>query len=123
MRCFAHILNLVVQEGLKERGISVDRIRAAVRWIRISPTRIKKFREFCVLDNVECEKSLVFDVPTRWNSTDVMLSVAIKYERAFDRFAKEDYVYTRDLREGDGDEVEDGKKEGPRSVLGLLQGC
>ena len=121
MRCFVHILNFVVQDRLKERRISVDRIRAIFHWIRLSPRR--KFKQFCILDNNECEKSLVVDVPTRWNSTDVMLSVAIKYERAFDRFAKEDYVYARDLREGDGDEVEDGKKEGPRSVLGLLQGC
>ncbi|PWA65613.1 zinc finger BED domain-containing protein RICESLEEPER 1 [Artemisia annua] len=29
---------------------------------------------------------------------------------------KEDYVYTRDLREGDGEEDEDGKKKGPPGI-------
>ncbi|GKB64438.1 zinc finger BED domain-containing protein RICESLEEPER 2-like protein [Tanacetum coccineum] len=105
-----------MQDGLKERRISVDRIRAVVRWIRLSPARIKKFREFCFLDNIECEKSLVVDVSTRWNSTYLMLSVAVEYERVFDRFAEEDYVYTRVIREGDGDEFEDDKKEGSHGV-------
>nr|GEY96811.1 hypothetical protein [Tanacetum cinerariifolium] len=116
VRCFAHILNLVVQDGLKERGISVDRIRVAVRWIQLSPARIKKFKEFCILINIECEKSIVVDVSTRWNRTYLMLSFAIEYEHVFDRFAEEDYMYTRDIREGDGDEFEVDTKEWPPGI-------
>ncbi|XP_076899136.1 zinc finger BED domain-containing protein RICESLEEPER 2-like [Bidens hawaiensis] len=69
-------MNLVVQDGLKEVGVSVDRIRAAVRWVRQSPARLKRFKEFSVLEGVDCEKSLTLDVPTRWNSTYLMLTVA-----------------------------------------------
>ena len=39
VRCVAHILNLVVNEGLKELSISVIRVREVVRYIRNSPSR------------------------------------------------------------------------------------
>ncbi|KAK5819605.1 hypothetical protein PVK06_024621 [Gossypium arboreum] len=32
MRCVAHILNLIVQYGIKDASVSVDRIRGAMRW-------------------------------------------------------------------------------------------
>ncbi|KAL4351171.1 hypothetical protein GQ457_06G016050 [Hibiscus cannabinus] len=31
-RCVAHAINLIVQEGVKHASVSVDRVRAAVRW-------------------------------------------------------------------------------------------
>ncbi|GJR02544.1 zinc finger BED domain-containing protein RICESLEEPER 2-like protein [Tanacetum coccineum] len=102
VRCMAHIMNLVVQDGLKDVGISVDRVRVAVRWVRQSPARLKRFKEFAIMDNIVCQKSLCLDVPTRWNSTYLMLSVAIEYEKVFDRFSEEDYVFMRDLGEGPG---------------------
>lgn len=102
VRCMAHIMNLVVQDGLKDVGISVDRVRAGVRWVRQSPARLKRFKEFAVMDNIVCQKSLCLDVPTRWNSNYLMLSVAIEYEKVFDRFSEEDYVFMRDLGEGPG---------------------
>ncbi|GMI64651.1 hypothetical protein HRI_000134400 [Hibiscus trionum] len=42
-RCVAHVLNLIVQEGVKYSFVSVDRVRATVRYIRTSPLRMKKF--------------------------------------------------------------------------------
>ena len=102
VRCMAHIMNLVVQDGLKDVGISVDRVRGSVRWVRQSPVRLKRFKEFVVMDNIVCQKSLCLDIPTRWNSTYLMLSVSIEYEKVFDRFLEEDYVFMRDLGEGPG---------------------
>ena len=43
MRCIAHILNLVVNEGLKEAGNSVKRVKEAVRYVRNSPVRLTNF--------------------------------------------------------------------------------
>ncbi|CAN0919824.1 Putative AC9 transposase [Linum grandiflorum] len=37
MRCVAHITNLVVSQGLSEVGMSVRRVREAVRYVRNSP--------------------------------------------------------------------------------------
>lgn len=98
VRCIAHIMNLIVQKGLKELGGSIDRIRATVQWVKLSPARLKRFKDFSIFEKIERGKSLCLDVPTRWNSTYLMLSVAIEYERAFDRLAKEDSVYVRDLQ-------------------------
>ena len=41
VRCVAHILNLVVWDGLKVVGKSVKRVRAAVRFIRQSLNRLQ----------------------------------------------------------------------------------
>ena len=46
MRCVAHILNLVVNEGLKELSISVRSVREVVRYIKNSSSRLRKFKEY-----------------------------------------------------------------------------
>jgi hypothetical protein len=42
------------------------------------------------------------DVPTRWNSTYIMLKSAIVYEKVFTKLADEDMSYVMDLSEGRG---------------------
>ncbi|XP_075503957.1 zinc finger BED domain-containing protein RICESLEEPER 2-like [Primulina tabacum] len=83
VRCVAHIINLIVQDGLKEVGDSVRRVRQAIRYIRQSPARIKKFKDCCELEKITSKKSLCLDVVTRWNSTYLMLKVALEFENAF----------------------------------------
>ncbi|XP_070026447.1 zinc finger BED domain-containing protein RICESLEEPER 1-like [Nicotiana sylvestris] len=62
-----------------------------VRYIRQSPARWKKFKECCDLDRITSKKSLCLDVPTRWNSTYLMLKVATVYEEAFTKYCDIDY--------------------------------
>lgn len=45
LRCCAHILNLVVGDGLKQNELSISSIRNAVRFVRSSPQRSAKFKE------------------------------------------------------------------------------
>jgi hypothetical protein len=45
MRCAAHIVNLIVHDGLKEVDISVKCVRAAVKYIRNGGSRMVKFKE------------------------------------------------------------------------------
>ena len=97
MRCIAHIINLVVTEGLKEVNISVDRIRAAIKFVRHSPSRLKRFKECVQREKIESKKLLCLDVSTRWNSTYLMLDSAIKFERAFERFGDCDPYFIKDL--------------------------
>ncbi|KAJ9543902.1 hypothetical protein OSB04_023609 [Centaurea solstitialis] len=90
MRCIAHILNLVVQDGLKLADASVKKIRDCVRWVRGSPSRLHKFREFADLLEVEEKSSLCLGVPTRWNSTYMMLRTAIAYKGVFEMYQSSD---------------------------------
>ena len=76
MRCAAHILNLIEQDGLKEVDISMKRVRAAVRYIRNGGTRMVKFKEILDEEKVDNNAFLKIDVPTRWNSTYLMLKAA-----------------------------------------------
>ncbi len=47
MRCMTHIINMVVMDGLKKVNDSMIKVRDAMRYIRRSPYRLKKFKE-CV---------------------------------------------------------------------------
>uniref|UniRef100_A0A2N9HQJ0 HAT C-terminal dimerisation domain-containing protein n=1 Tax=Fagus sylvatica TaxID=28930 RepID=A0A2N9HQJ0_FAGSY len=80
MRCCAHILNLIVQDGLKDIHESIAKVRNAVRYAKSSPKR--------------------------WNSTYLMLEAAEKFERAFDRLIINDEQYMDYFEEPDGN----GKK-------------
>ncbi|XP_042984743.1 zinc finger BED domain-containing protein RICESLEEPER 3-like [Carya illinoinensis] len=90
VRCCAHILNLIVSEGLKEVDDSIIRVRNIVRYVRASPQRLSKFKAIASQLGISCSKTLCLDVPTRWNSTYLMLDVAQKYQAAFERMEVED---------------------------------
>ncbi|XP_019232412.1 PREDICTED: zinc finger BED domain-containing protein RICESLEEPER 2-like, partial [Nicotiana attenuata] len=80
VRCMAHIMNLVVQDGLKESSVSIERVRHAVRYVRQSPARLKRFQECFDTEQLNSKKTLCLDVPTRWNSTYLMLRRAVEFE-------------------------------------------
>ncbi|KAH0695242.1 hypothetical protein KY285_022339 [Solanum tuberosum] len=98
VRCMAHILNLIVQDGLKEIGKSIKLVRQAVKYIKQSPARLRKFKECCESQLIACKKLLCLDVPTRWNSTYSMLDVAQHFELAFERYSFYDIGYLNHLR-------------------------
>ncbi|PON58587.1 LOW QUALITY PROTEIN: Ribonuclease H-like domain containing protein [Trema orientale] len=83
-RC-AHIINLIVSEELKDLNQLISTIRNAVRYVRSSPVRVKD--KACVEEEkIDYKGLLVLDVPTRWNSTYMMLDVAIKFQKAFEKY-------------------------------------
>lgn len=93
MRCCAHVLNLVVIDGLKDVHTSISRVRDAVRFVRSSPHRAAKFKECVEFAGIECKKLLCLDVSTRWNSTYMMGDAAEKFQAAFDKLEDEDAAY------------------------------
>ncbi|XP_031108585.1 zinc finger BED domain-containing protein RICESLEEPER 2-like [Ipomoea triloba] len=97
MRCIAHILNLVVQDGLKECDTAVKRVREVVRYVRNSPAWLNKFRDLSDLIGIEQKSSLCLDVPTRWNSTYLMLQSAVIYHKVFEAYEESDNSFKSDL--------------------------
>ena len=45
MRCVAHILNLIVQEGLKGIHNSIIKVRTVVQYVKLSPKKMDRFKE------------------------------------------------------------------------------
>ncbi|GKC24952.1 zinc finger BED domain-containing protein RICESLEEPER 2-like protein [Tanacetum coccineum] len=98
IRCAAHVINLIVQDGMKKVDNSIEGIRCAVKWIKKSGTRIEKFTKCAQSARCDSTKSLILDCPTRWNSTYAMLEVAHVYEDAFARYDLEDVDFGTHIR-------------------------
>ena len=93
MRCCAHILNLIVKEGLEVIKKSVEKIRESVAFWVATPNRLEKFVETARQLNICCDKKLVLDCKTRWNSIFLMLSTAIDYKDVFPRLSHREPQY------------------------------
>ena len=99
MRCITHILNLVVNDGLKEASKSVKKIREVVRYIRNSPLKLQIFKEIFDFVGIFSQYALSLDIPTRWNSTYLMLKTAYLYKRAFDKYKEQESSFRVDLKD------------------------
>lgn len=108
VRCCAHILNLIVNDGMKELNKSIVSIRNAVRYVRSSPSRFDKFKQCALHERIEAKGLVLLDVPTRWNSTYLMLETALKFKKAFERMEDDDDAYLTYF-------LDDVKKMGPPS--------
>ena len=99
VRCCAHILNLLANEGLGKIDKSIVSIRNAVKYMRSSTPRFQSFKI-----RVEEEKILgpngqisggneILDYHTWWNSTYIMSMTTLKFKSASDRIANQDRLY------------------------------
>ena len=94
MRCCAHILNLIVGDGLKEIDAFIARVCESVRYVKSPPNRNQTFRSFMKRLGIESKCLLSLDVPTRWNSTYLMLDTVEKFEKVFLKMDFEDDSYS-----------------------------
>ncbi|KAF3619557.1 hypothetical protein FXO38_32863 [Capsicum annuum] len=98
VKCMAHIINLIVQDGLKVIGVSIKKVRKAVKYIRQSPARCKRFQECCEDVDLNSKKSLCLDVSTRWNSTYLILNRAVEWENGLMSYVYRDIGLSHYLR-------------------------
>jgi Domain of unknown function (DUF4413) len=89
MRCAAHILNLMVQDGMKVIQPAFNRIRDLIRHIASSGPKLQMFN-FILKDlNMDSKRGLTQDCPIRWNSTYEMVSEALIYKDSLSRCGDE----------------------------------
>ena len=93
VRCSAHILNLVVQDGLNLIRPLLSNIRGTVRYLSKSPFGKQKFDLVVNQLKLQGKQKIPMDVQHRWNSTYDMLHIALDYEEAFDRLESMDKNY------------------------------
>ncbi|KAL5560719.1 hypothetical protein UlMin_036930 [Ulmus minor] len=83
MRCAAHILNLIVKDGMSILDKGIVNICESVSYWTATTKRNEKFMETV----------LALDMPVRWNSTYVMLSTALIYKSVFARLKQRELGY------------------------------
>ncbi|CAM8944271.1 unnamed protein product [Rhodiola kirilowii] len=105
VRCCAHIVNILVQDGLEEIAHIVHNVRETVKHIDKSSHMIKLFGE--VVNSWHLSgKKLILDCPTRWNSTFHMLSCDLEFKDVFGDYQEKDPFYKNKSLDTDWIKVE-----------------
>ncbi|XP_041017922.1 zinc finger BED domain-containing protein RICESLEEPER 2-like [Juglans microcarpa x Juglans regia] len=108
VRCCANILNLIVREGLREFDESIVNVRCVVKYVKSSPQRWNTFMKCIWLEEIASKSDIYLDVPTRWNSTYLMLEWALKFRKTFERLEEEDSGFLRGVGDYDDDDDQIG---------------
>ena len=87
VRCCAHILNILVQDGMKIIHEAIDMIRELLKYIDSSPSRLQDFNTIASGMGLRAKKGISVDTPTRWNSTWKMLVEALIYKFVITNYA------------------------------------
>ena len=80
VRCCAHILNLIVKDGLKQVDSTLEKIRDIAYNINCFQAKHELFFYCCKIANMK-RKNISLDIPTRWNYTYKLLQNITKYKK------------------------------------------
>jgi hypothetical protein len=94
LRCAAHVINLVVKDGLGCITKGLHKLRSSVKYIRGTPARKQAFDKAVEACNISFEKKPASDVATRWNSTFLMIETSLPFKLAFENLSVSDSSYT-----------------------------
>ncbi|KAK3175492.1 hypothetical protein Dsin_032587 [Dipteronia sinensis] len=88
---------------------SIVAIRNAVKFVKSSPRRLDRFKNAVAHEKIGTKGLVVLDVPTRWNSTYLMLESAVKLRKTFELLGEEDIHYVNYFRDDENEQ----KRIGP----------
>jgi hypothetical protein len=83
MRCAAHIINLIVRDGMSVMEDGIERVRDSVGFWSATPKRHERFEHTVVQMHLKYNKRIALYYKTRWNSTYIMLTIALEYQTVF----------------------------------------
>ena len=84
-RCACHILNLMVQDGMKVFIPSIQKIRQATTYVMASNSRVAKWASYCRSIRM-APKHFNVDQKHRWNSTWLMIHACLPYKELLTAF-------------------------------------
>jgi hypothetical protein len=93
-RCAAHVLNLICKAGFGVINPIVHKIRESGKYIEGSTSRKQKFEKIIQQLGITYRKCPNIDIPTRWNSTYLMLETCLEFKTAFDSLKQQDPNYS-----------------------------
>ncbi|XP_021290108.1 zinc finger BED domain-containing protein RICESLEEPER 2-like [Herrania umbratica] len=105
MSCSTRILNLIVQAGFNLIIDIIGKLRLGIKYVQQSPHRKKNFYIIAKTLNLDTQKKLCLDSPSRWNSTYNMIEVALCYKNAFLYLAEQDKNFIHKLSEDEWEKV------------------
>jgi len=75
---------------------AISKIQETIRYIKSTPSRKQQFKEAIEMTNAPNPNQALpsVDVPTRWNSTFLMLKSVIPYKEVLDYLSIQDANYT-----------------------------
>ncbi len=90
IRCLAHVINLAVKEVLLSFDDKICALRTFIKGVRWSDVKFSRLKVLCAHENppVSYVKPTL-DVPTRWNSTQLMLQNALSMKEPLKRLLRE----------------------------------
>ena len=94
MHCAAHIINLIVEDGMTVMDKGIERVRDSVAFWCAMPKRHERFERTAARMNVKYDKRIALDCKTRWNLTYFMLNTALEYQILFDHVASKEKLCT-----------------------------
>ncbi|XP_022761456.1 zinc finger BED domain-containing protein RICESLEEPER 2-like isoform X2 [Durio zibethinus] len=105
MSCFFRILNLIVESGFNLVIDIIGKLRLGIKYVQQSPHRKKNFYIIAKTLNLDTQRKLCLDSPTRWNSTYNMIEVALCYKNAFVYSAEQDKNFIHKLSEDEWEKL------------------